>query len=124
MLAGEISDDQACSAYELATQAMEQASRRIDRRFLDVAYPASDVPLDIDTRYQVDLESRSIGRTKRSRPRPDRTQPGLFTRRGGAPFCQRPPALMPARRPAPCPLVDPVSRRPRRMRRRLAPGAL
>jgi hypothetical protein len=65
--------DEARSADELGSQAMEQATERLDSEFLDVAHPADDTPLESNTRYSVDLESVSVRYEKESRTKPERT---------------------------------------------------
>jgi hypothetical protein len=72
-------DQEALSADELASQAIEQAlqvteeaDRRFEKDYVDVAHPADDTPLDFNNRYSVDLESRSVRYEQRSRAKPDR----------------------------------------------------
>jgi hypothetical protein len=62
-----VSSNDACSASELESAAIEQADRRLDREFLSTARPADDTPLDFNARYRVDLESGSVRREPLSR---------------------------------------------------------
>ena len=66
--------DQALSADDLASQAIEQAAERVfDKDFFDVAHPAHDTPLGFNNHYSVDLESGSVRYEKLSSARPERT---------------------------------------------------
>ncbi len=55
-----LSSDEARSEDELASQAIEQATRRFGKDFLEVAHPEDATPLDSNTRYSVDLESGAV----------------------------------------------------------------
>lgn len=67
------SRDEAGSPNQLASQAIEQASKRQGREFLEVAYPADDAPLDFNARYRVDPASARVSSETLWRSQPKRT---------------------------------------------------
>jgi hypothetical protein len=67
-----VSSKDALSAGQLTSQAMEQASKERGNEFFDVAHPADDTPLEVNTRYRVELESGRIRCDKQWRFKPQR----------------------------------------------------